>query len=57
MIDALLLTLLAYAKAKAMELGEDFLDRTIQLALDRASGKATDEQIMEWLREAQGGAR
>lgn len=53
MIDALLDELKKEAARARVNLVDDFLEKGLELLEERIHGEASDEQVIEWVREAQ----
>lgn len=56
MIDSLTKNLLDMLADQGTALARELLEKGIQLVRDRVDGRASDDAVMAWLREAQGGA-
>lgn len=56
MIDSLTRNVLDILADQGTALARELLEKGIQLVRDRVDGRASDDAVMAWLREAQGGA-
>ncbi len=54
-MDALLKVLLAALVREGVKVGSSVIERGAGLAIERIEGRASDEAVMQWLREAQDG--
>lgn len=52
-MDGLSQVILDLIRREAVAIGSRYIEKGADLLRDRLRGEATDEQILEWLREAQ----